>query len=68
VGGGGGYLDVQQDSTINCLRNIVRNEGGFPGLYKGLQSKLLQTVSTAAFMFLTYEKTVQLITSLQTPR
>lgn len=31
-------------------------EQGVKGLYKGLEAKLLQTVSTAALMFVTYEK------------
>ena len=31
-------------------------EGGVLGLYKGLEAKLLQTVLTAALMFMTYEK------------
>ncbi|XP_043567365.1 peroxisomal membrane protein PMP34 isoform X3 [Chiloscyllium plagiosum] len=31
-------------------------KGGFPGLYKGLEAKLLQTVCTAALMFLVYER------------
>jgi adenine nucleotide transporter 17 len=31
-------------------------EQGILGLYKGLEAKLLQTVSTAALMFLAYEK------------
>lgn len=29
---------------------------GFLGLYKGLEAKLLQTVLTAALMFVVYEK------------
>lgn len=31
---------------------------GIIGLYKGLEAKLLQTVLTAALMFLVYEKLV----------
>ncbi|XP_048407606.1 peroxisomal membrane protein PMP34 isoform X4 [Stegostoma tigrinum] len=31
-------------------------KGGFSGLYKGLEAKLLQTVFTAALMFLVYER------------
>jgi len=31
-------------------------EQGVKGLYKGLEAKLLQTVSTAALMFVAYEK------------
>ncbi|CAJ1076449.1 peroxisomal membrane protein PMP34 isoform X2 [Xyrichtys novacula] len=42
--------------TIKCLlANRVRNSGMW-GLFKGLEAKLLQTVLTAALMFLLYEK------------
>ena len=34
------------------------------GLYKGLEAKLTQTVLTAAFMFLTYEKILTFAFSL----
>ncbi|KFM56792.1 Peroxisomal membrane protein PMP34, partial [Stegodyphus mimosarum] len=34
---------------------IIRTNG-VKGLYKGLEAKLLQTVLTAALMFLCYEK------------
>ncbi|XP_075429999.1 peroxisomal membrane protein PMP34 [Ascaphus truei] len=42
-------------SVIYLLRQRVRRLG-FLGLYKGLEAKLLQTVLTAALMFLVYEK------------
>uniref|UniRef100_A0A3Q3N788 Solute carrier family 25 member 17 n=1 Tax=Labrus bergylta TaxID=56723 RepID=A0A3Q3N788_9LABR len=42
--------------TIKCLLvNRVR-KSGMLGLFKGLEAKLLQTVLTAALMFLLYEK------------
>lgn len=34
----------------------ISREHGFLGLYKGMEAKLLQTVMTAALMFLAYEK------------
>uniref|UniRef100_K1Q6U2 Peroxisomal membrane protein PMP34 n=1 Tax=Magallana gigas TaxID=29159 RepID=K1Q6U2_MAGGI len=37
------------------LLNIIRSEG-FLGLYRGMEAKLVQTVLTAALMFLCYEK------------
>ncbi|KAL9956071.1 hypothetical protein ACROYT_G037492 [Oculina patagonica] len=40
---------------FSLLARLVR-EQGFKGLYKGLEAKLLQTVSTAALMFVAYEK------------
>ncbi|KAM4721841.1 peroxisomal membrane protein PMP34 [Rhinophrynus dorsalis] len=41
--------------VIYLLQERVRRLG-FMGLYKGLEAKLLQTVLTAALMFLVYEK------------
>ncbi|KAG9340341.1 hypothetical protein JZ751_021453 [Albula glossodonta] len=42
-------------SVVHLLRNRVRKQGML-GLFKGLEAKLLQTVLTAALMFLLYEK------------
>ena len=39
------------DIFVCCYR-----EDGVSGLFRGLESKLLQTVLTAALMFLSYEK------------
>lgn len=39
--------------TLDCLVKIV-NEDGVGGLYQGINAKLLQTVLTAAFQFLTW--------------
>lgn len=41
--------------TWDCLTQVYRR-GGFPGLFTGMRAKLLQTVLTAAFTFLTYEQ------------
>ncbi|XP_068096317.1 peroxisomal membrane protein PMP34 isoform X2 [Hyperolius riggenbachi] len=46
-------------SVIYLLRQRIRRLG-FRGLYKGLEAKLLQTVLTAALMFLIYEKMASL--------
>ncbi|XP_069825040.1 peroxisomal membrane protein PMP34 [Dendropsophus ebraccatus] len=46
-------------SVIHLLRQRIRRLG-FLGLYKGLEAKLLQTVLTAALMFLIYEKLASL--------
>lgn len=40
---------------MHCLAKIVE-EDGVGGLYQGINAKLLQTVLTAAFQFLTYEQ------------
>ncbi|XP_071407932.1 peroxisomal membrane protein PMP34 isoform X1 [Pithys albifrons albifrons] len=51
-----------ENRTLGSLRNILYllqqrvRRFGLVGLYKGLEAKLLQTVLTAALMFLVYEK------------
>ncbi|XP_023077888.1 peroxisomal membrane protein PMP34 isoform X2 [Piliocolobus tephrosceles] len=51
-----------ENRTLGSLRNILYllhqrvRRFGILGLYKGLEAKLLQTVLTAALMFLVYEK------------
>ncbi|XP_072029987.1 peroxisomal membrane protein PMP34-like [Amphiura filiformis] len=45
------------------IRHILQVQGA-SGLYKGLEAKLLQTVFTAALMFLTYEKIAAFIFKL----
>jgi len=42
-------------STLDCLINLYRRDG-IEGLFTGMRAKLLQTVLTAAFTFLTYEQ------------
>ncbi|XP_043496626.1 peroxisomal membrane protein PMP34 isoform X1 [Polistes fuscatus] len=50
------YPDLPPNAgTIQILFYILKKQGLF-GLYKGMEAKLLQTVLTAALMFLTYEK------------
>jgi len=39
---------------------MIRREGIF-SLYKGMESKIIQTVTTAALMFLLYEKIVKVV-------
>ena len=41
--------------TWDCLMKIYRM-GGMAGLFRGINAKLWQTVLTAAFQFMTYEK------------
>lgn len=51
-----------ENRTLGSLRNVLSllhqrvKRFGIMGLYKGLEAKLLQTVLTAALMFLVYEK------------
>ncbi|XP_014610838.1 PREDICTED: peroxisomal membrane protein PMP34 [Polistes canadensis] len=50
------YPDLPPNAgTIQILFYILKKQG-LLGLYKGMEAKLLQTVLTAALMFLTYEK------------
>ncbi|CAG0916444.1 unnamed protein product [Notodromas monacha] len=53
---GGKYQGVHKSmGVLEIMRTILRTQG-FIGLYKGLEAKLLQTVLSAALMFLCYEK------------
>ncbi|XP_053107962.1 peroxisomal membrane protein PMP34 isoform X2 [Hemicordylus capensis] len=51
-----------ENRTLGSLKNVLYllrqriKRFGLAGLYKGLEAKLLQTVLTAALMFLVYEK------------
>ncbi|XP_002161354.1 peroxisomal membrane protein PMP34 [Hydra vulgaris] len=47
-------------SVSQIIAHVLRNSGLW-GLFKGMETKLVQTVLTAALMFLTYEKIVSLI-------
>jgi len=50
-------------NTLECLIKIFAKDG-FLGWYKGLFVKLFQTVLTAAFQFLAYERIASLIFSV----
>merc|ERR1711862_144138 len=41
--------------TLDCLISLYR-KNGLQGWFAGMRAKLLQTVMTAAFTFLTYEQ------------
>lgn len=45
----------EQIGMIQMILNIIRNQG-FKGLFRGMEAKILQTVLTAALMFMAYEK------------
>ena len=47
-------------STLDCLLKIYQLKG-IEGWFAGMRTKLLQTVLTAAFTFLTYEQIIQVI-------
>eukprot|EP00536_Pseudo-nitzschia_multiseries_P001466 jgi/Psemu1/181246/e_gw1.19.55.1 len=47
----------QYEGTIDCLIQLYRaNNAGCKAWFRGMRAKLLQTVLTAAFTFLTYEQ------------
>lgn len=46
--------------TWDCLKHQF-DQGGVKGLYTGMNAKLLQTVLTAAFTFLTYEQILRVV-------
>ncbi|KAI1883895.1 hypothetical protein AGOR_G00220790 [Albula goreensis] len=58
----GQYKTEGKSGLVGSLRNVVYllmdriRRHGVVGLYKGLEAKLLQTVLTAALMFVVYEK------------
>lgn len=58
---GGSNNDMKAyNGMIDCLYQQF-TRGGFYSLFQGMNSKLLQTVLSAAFTFLTYEQTLVLI-------
>lgn len=52
---------VGDKDTLRCLIRIYQ-EGGVAGIYQGMNAKLLQTVLTASFMFIGYEKILEFAT------
>jgi len=50
----------QQEKVVNMVITIIR-ESGVRGLFRGVDSKLLQSVLAAGFMFLAYEKIAALV-------
>ncbi|CAM9461158.1 unnamed protein product [Pylaiella littoralis] len=52
--------------TVDVLASVYRHKG-VSGMYQGMQAKLLHTVLTSAFLFLGYERLVEVIaTSMAT--
>lgn len=59
-----GSDEVKNKRMVEMLLDIVKQDGVTGGLYKGMESKLLQTVMTTALMYLTYEKIVAFVFSV----
>lgn len=58
-----GSDSVKGKRMVGILADLSMQQG-IRGLYKGLESKLLQTVLTTALMFLFYEKIVAIVFKL----
>ena len=58
-----GRIDYQYTGIMDAFVKIIEEEG-FVGLYRGLNSKILQSVLNSAFMFLFKEQFVSLSVSL----
>lgn len=54
---------VTGNAVMDMFLSIV-DKYGIAGLFRGLEAKLLQTVMTAALMFMAYEKIVKTVSSL----
>lgn len=57
-------LDLPPDTDMVQMLLIILKKQGAAGLFRGLEAKLLQTVLTAALMFMTYEKLARFVTTL----
>ncbi len=52
------------DCNLVKIKIHISRDRGILGLFKGLEAKLMQTVLTAALMFLVYEKLLRFISKL----
>lgn len=61
-----GSKDATIGTGVGVLEMMVHilKADGFPGLFRGIEAKLLQTVLTAALMFATYEQIAALVMSI----
>ncbi|KAH6936593.1 hypothetical protein HPB50_019778 [Hyalomma asiaticum] len=58
--------ELANKNLLGILMHIARTQG-LPGLYRGLEAKLWQTVLTAALMFVAYEKIVRFVMQILRP-
>ncbi|XP_058834510.1 peroxisomal membrane protein PMP34 [Topomyia yanbarensis] len=56
--------DLPPDTDMIQMLLIILKKQGTAGLFRGLEAKLLQTVLTAALMFMAYEKIARFVTIL----
>lgn len=57
-------LELPPDTDMVQMLLVILKKQGIAGLFRGLEAKLLQTVLTAALMFMTYEKIARFVTML----
>jgi len=57
--------NIRYSGTADVLSKILRYEG-LTGFFKGMQSKLVQSVTNAAFLFLAKEELVRMVIFLLT--
>lgn len=47
---------LRKDASLLEIITAILDRHGLKGLFKGMESKILQTVMTSALMFVVYEK------------
>jgi len=52
---------TEYENTIDCLLKLYSRNGGVNAWFSGMQAKLIQTVLTSAFTFLTYEQILKIV-------
>ena len=57
-------LNLPPNADVIQMLLFILKKQGVAGLYRGLEAKLIQTVLTAALMFMTYEKIARFVTML----
>lgn len=58
------YSDLKSDASSLELTSYILRKYGIKGLFKGMEAKVLQTIFTAALMFMTYEQIVAFVFKL----
>merc|ERR1719203_1602223 len=61
--GGGGSVSNNNLNLVSSMKNIVKSEGGFKGLFRGNVAAMYLWISYAVVQFSLYERTSQFITS-----
>ncbi|KAI9201062.1 hypothetical protein LWI28_017490 [Acer negundo] len=59
----GGNISLRYSGTIDAIIKMIRYEG-FPGFYKGMSTKIVQSVFAASVLFMVKEELVEAYTKL----